>query len=310
MKKVLVIGDVIVDRYIRGKQLGISAETPTVVAEISEERTYVGGAGLVVRNLLRLGCEVTLLTVADLEGKIKLKHLFGTSNNPITVEENERLALRIMDLKGWSVSEKLRCFVGDYKMVQYDTLNRGTYNDSTLKCTCDVFDDLLRAHDVIIVCDNRHGVMHESFIVHVMNEAEQRKPVFVDSQVSQNGSNHVLYGGHAATIFLNEREISGLASSWDSRVDRVRYVAERLQSNIVLKLGPDGAMRYVDGSFSYCDAPKLKAIDTCGAGDAFMAAYVANDYDLLFATRWASLSTTYVGTIVPRMEDYETAFSR
>ena len=58
-KRVLVVGDVILDTYVYGKKLGVSAETPTVVAEYDRTETFVGGAALVARHLLRLGAEVS-----------------------------------------------------------------------------------------------------------------------------------------------------------------------------------------------------------------------------------------------------------
>jgi D-beta-D-heptose 7-phosphate kinase/D-beta-D-heptose 1-phosphate adenosyltransferase len=59
--KVLIFGDVIIDKYIYGTSSRISPEAPVPVVEIKEVKTSLGGAGLVYENLKSLGVDVTLL---------------------------------------------------------------------------------------------------------------------------------------------------------------------------------------------------------------------------------------------------------
>ena len=58
--KVLVLGDVIVDKYIYGTSTRISPEAPVPVVNLGEVKTSLGGAGLVFENLKSLGVDVTL----------------------------------------------------------------------------------------------------------------------------------------------------------------------------------------------------------------------------------------------------------
>ena len=60
--KVLVIGDIIEDRYIYGTSSRISPEAPVPVITYKEEKTTMGGAALVYENLKSLGVDVTLLS--------------------------------------------------------------------------------------------------------------------------------------------------------------------------------------------------------------------------------------------------------
>ncbi|MGB7171120.1 MAG: hypothetical protein WBD32_19095, partial [Acidobacteriaceae bacterium] len=57
-RRVLLIGDTILDIYTYGTALGLSAETPTIVARRREVKHSLGGAALVARNLLELGASV------------------------------------------------------------------------------------------------------------------------------------------------------------------------------------------------------------------------------------------------------------
>ena len=76
-QKILVVGDLILDRYIWGKVERISPEAPVPVVEVKKIEDRLGGAGNVVRNLCNLGCEVTVCGYVgdDDEGAIILKLL-------------------------------------------------------------------------------------------------------------------------------------------------------------------------------------------------------------------------------------------
>ena len=63
--KVLVLGDVIVDKYIYGTSTRISPEAPVPVVNLSKVKTSLGGAGLVFENLKSLGVDVTLYNTAQ-----------------------------------------------------------------------------------------------------------------------------------------------------------------------------------------------------------------------------------------------------
>ncbi|MCK4502425.1 MAG: bifunctional heptose 7-phosphate kinase/heptose 1-phosphate adenyltransferase, partial [Desulfuromonadales bacterium] len=61
--RVLVVGDLILDKYTWGRVGRISPEAPVQVVEVESEEVRLGGAGNVVNNLLSLGCQVELVTV-------------------------------------------------------------------------------------------------------------------------------------------------------------------------------------------------------------------------------------------------------
>jgi sugar/nucleoside kinase (ribokinase family) len=78
--------------------------------------------------------------------------------------------------------------------------------------------------------------------------------------------------------------------------------------DIVIKLGEHGALALVGGRVWPSDAAKVSVVDTCGAGDAFLAALslaglARPDLALTVANRWAGLSTTVHGTVPPKKSD-------
>jgi bifunctional ADP-heptose synthase (sugar kinase/adenylyltransferase) len=307
-KRITVVGDVILDKYTHGTRMGISAETPTVVARLGKKEKFLGGAGLVTRHLLRLGCDVNLMTVVG-PGEDVWEEM------QLSEGEAARFFSLPMKIEGWKMPVKHRFFVDDYKMVQYDILNEGKWPPSEREVFFEHFRAAATRSDAVIICDNRHGVMDEA-LARCMVELPGRPVLYADSQVSQKLSNHHWYAG-ADFIMMNERELDAVISPFFGPhiENRVQAAGENLKSSIVLKLGAEGSLaRLSDATYYRNHPPEVRAVDTCGAGDAFLAALVASEKNtwegrLQDANNWAARSTTYKGTIVPEVYD-EAALSR
>lgn len=295
-KRILVIGDVIIDNYTYGTKLGVSAETPTVVAEYTTDKMFLGGALLVVRHMLRLGCEVVFLTVGQTGSD--LKNMIQQSSDPLLDKEILLLEVVAIDGQDWKYTSKHRYYVDDYKMVQYDVINRGIYNEELLSVFTNAYEQIRGTVDVLVISDNRHGVLADSVISYLMADPRNVGTTYVDVQVSQGTSNHLKYAQKGAFFFLNEKEMNTLSPGPYSAEDKLRATAATLGGNVALKQGALGSVQLVDNALSYVPAPKVDAKDTSGAGDAYMAAFVASG-DQQFANYWAATSTTYIGTEIP-----------
>src|SRR3954463_1421095 len=78
-KRILVIGDAMLDVYLTGDVERISPEAPVPVVRIRERRQALGGAANVAQNAVAIGCECSLVTViGDDEGGATMRHLIGT----------------------------------------------------------------------------------------------------------------------------------------------------------------------------------------------------------------------------------------
>ena len=228
----------------------------------------------------------------------------GTSD-PITAEELSRLSYDPLVGDGWKWTEKRRFYVDSYKMVQYDIINPAPYVPKIQEKIKEAYVRARNETDAVVVCDNRHGtMMHELIDLVVQKKSRYGGKLFVDSQVSQHGSNHSFYRG-ADMMFLNGKELDSIPQSRlvaDDLMRKLKVVSNSLQSGVTLKRGEKGSATFFP-SEDYVESPAypVKAVDTCGAGDAFLAAYAVSE-DLGFANRWAGLSTTYYGTVVPQQE--------
>src|SRR5487761_2582816 len=107
-KKILVIGDVIIDRYTYTSPLKLSAETPTIVGSFERMETFVGGAGLVARHLVNLGAEVHFMTPLAPMELVNLQAAFIGTTDPISREESKRMNIVGLELEGWKMNRKDR----------------------------------------------------------------------------------------------------------------------------------------------------------------------------------------------------------
>jgi len=106
---VLVIGDLILDIYNTGTPLGISAETPTLVVGHRSSRISYGGAGLLVRNILSLGGQVTFVSLVGDDDYSNLVDNFVHKNLQKVFFREHKRASTIKE-RFWVNGHKLLCW--------------------------------------------------------------------------------------------------------------------------------------------------------------------------------------------------------
>lgn len=277
-KRILVIGDVIIDSFVTCKALGLSSESPTISVEELETKRYAGGAALVTRHLLRLGATVTTLTC----GTNLLRQAFY--ENVTSKSELERHNMCLQQADEWVDTEKKRYIVDGYRLFQTSVRNKLTSDDYSYfrMAIEDIKPD---SFDLILICDNRHGVMTRQ-VAKLLDDSKMR--YFLDSQCSKEPSNHHWYE-KPALVFLNQKEYDYL------------YGSEYLGHDYVLKHGANGASLWTANGLKHAKGHVVHVVDTIGAGDAFLAAYAITE-DLEFANAWAACSVTVEGTKVPTVD--------
>ena len=121
-RRLIVVGDIIVDEYHTGEPLGLSAETPTLVVKHISRRQSLGGAALMVRNVLALG------------GGALFVSLVGDDAYQAAVDsfEHPRLRKIIAVEAGRSTIVKSRYWVNGYKLLQWDHLDHRPPQEATV----------------------------------------------------------------------------------------------------------------------------------------------------------------------------------
>lgn len=297
--KILMIGDVILDEYRWGKALGLSAETPTIVARDETTSVSLGGAGLFCRNMLALGGKVKFISLVGGDAFKRFTNGYRHKN----------LVKAFIEDKTRKTTVKSRFWVSGYKLLQWDQLDNRSISAEIEADIVKMIDSELSAFDRLIVSDYRHGLIPESLAATLVELGKKhKKPVYVDSQVSQREGNHRWYKG-ADLFCMNEREALTVDSEFMNRpmADSLAALTSTLESGtVVVKRGEHGCSVLIDSKLVSVAPPPTVVKDTSGAGDAFFAVLslaqgeLCEDH-LAMANTWAALSTTLKGAQPPTL---------
>ncbi len=299
--RVLVLGDTILDIYTYGSAMGLSAETPTIVARRKEVKYSLGGAALVCRNLLELGAAVQFVT------------LVGADEEAVHVRDltAPKLTMLAVTDPGRPTTVKHRFWVDGYKLFQLDQRDDNPVTDEIAEQVRAQVSKALPQSDIVVISDYRHGLLSAAVVSSLLPELHSTgKSVFVDSQVSQNASNHKQYRG-GCVVCLNLKEARCIDPDFVPQQDAqafARLNRELDTDKIIIKLGSDGAMFQHGTHVAHAPANQVPVVDTTGAGDAFLSAFcLAGPGDpeiaLQLANAWAGLSVQIHGTVPPKKSD-------
>ncbi len=301
-RRVLVIGDAILDVAYVGRALGSSVENPAVTTYAHERIAYsFGGASLVVRNLLALGAAVDYVTVLGDDANLEKCRALSSPRLRFNTKIIEPGRTNTVKERFWAEGKLV--FRWDFRD------DREIWRASQDELLTAVAGWLAGAV-ALVVADYRHGVLTSALIPKLLAAAKAAAlPAYIDSQVAvSRPSNHRSY--HGADVFcLNLKEARAVEPSFDAAHPEagLRALQKELRAAaIVVKLADHGSVALIDSKVIPTPAFPVKAADVTGAGDAFLAALAVVhgapwDKALQFANLWAGLSTTVEGPNPPTL---------
>jgi len=302
--RVLLVGDTIVDLYTYGVALGLSVETPTIVARRTRVGRTLGGAAFVCRNLLELGAHVDFITAVGADDEARHVADFASP----------RLNLIAISDPGRPTTVKHRFWVDGYKLLQLEVGDDVLVGEAVAAAVMSAFHTHLERADAVVISDYRHGLITPAMAAaFVAGATAAGKPAFVDSQVAQNTSNHTHYRP-GAIICLNLKEARSIDPAFMPTGEPAAFAGlqARLDARmLIVKLGEQGSMIFDGEAVVKTPAWPVQVADTTGAGDAFLASLVLTGVDdpleaLTVANAWAALSIQIHGTIPPALGDLAT----
>ncbi len=264
-KKIVILGDLILDHYIEGQVKRISPEAPVPVLSQKCERDVLGGAGNVANNITALGGRAHLIGVIgdDTAGQriLELAGKTGVSITPIV--DPERIT-----------SKKTRLLGGQQQLLRVD-------NETLEEINTDLEDDLISLvvstiHDAsaIIISDYNKGILTKRVLQNVIDYAKSISiPVFVDPK----GSDHTIYRG-ADYIKPNRGELELLTghkcADLSDVQQAIQLLSQQTMANILVTLSQDGMILYLkDGNQYSLSTIAREVFDVSGAGDTAIAAF-------------------------------------
>ncbi len=302
--KVIVIGDLIIDIYHQGKILGASVEAlhflPKTVIEHEISRASAGGAGFLVRNMLAFGGNVIFLTCVGGDDYAKEEALLSHGRlEKIVIHDPER-----------KTTVKERFWVNGHKVLKWDRLDNRPISPAIERKILSFVKNHIKDVDRIIISDYRHGLLTKALAEKLVRLAKiNQKPIYIDSQVAQNKTNHIWYRG-ADLFCLNAKEAKSIDPKFaGGKIKKsLAHLQKILQTkNVILKLGDKGSASLVQDKFIETKGLKIRVVDPTGAGDAFFAALALSknltEKELRIANAWAGLKTTLRDTQTPSLAD-------
>ena len=195
--RVLVVGDVMLDRYWYGSVDRISPEAPVPVVRITREEERNGGAANVAYNVVSLGAQASLLTVVgDDEASRKLEALVAGTG--IRTHFGRDPALK--------TTVKLRVIGRQQQLIRLDFEN--TPKNEVLASQTATFQHLLTEHDVVLFSDyGKGGLAHVSDMIACARAGG--KPILIDPK----GSDYSRYRD-ATVITPNLTELRQVVGPW------------------------------------------------------------------------------------------------
>ncbi|MBT3065694.1 D-glycero-beta-D-manno-heptose-7-phosphate kinase [Rhodoferax sp. U11-2br] len=263
--RVLVVGDVMLDRYWYGAVDRISPEAPVPVVRVTREDERMGGAANVAYNLVTLGAQSSLLTVVgNDEASHKLEALVAGTGIQAHFGRDTELKTTV----------KLRVIGRQQQLLRMDFEN--TPQTEILASQTAAFIELLPQQDAVLFSDyGKGGLAHVSDMIARARTAG--KPILIDPK----GTDYSRYQG-ATVITPNKAELQQVIGNWHNEADltsKAQTLREQLGLQALLLTRSEEGMTLFDaqGQISV-SAQALEVFDVTGAGDtviATMAAMVA-----------------------------------
>ena len=262
---VLVVGDVMLDRYWFGGVDRISPEAPVPVVRVTREEERMGGAANVAYNVVTLGAKASLLTVVgDDEASHKLEDLVAQTGIEPHFGRDAQLKTTV----------KLRVIGRQQQLIRLDFEN--TPKTEILASQSATFAQLLPQHDAILFSDyGKGGLAHVSDMI--TSARQQGKAILIDPK----GSDYSRYQ-NATLITPNRAELQQAIGSWDSESAlqvKVHNLRTQLGLDAILLTRSEEGMTLFDAQGQlHVSAQAREVFDVTGAGDtviATMAAFVA-----------------------------------
>lgn len=256
--RLLVVGDVMLDRYWFGDTKRISPEAPVPIVQVEKIDERLGGAANVARNVAALGAQTTILGIAgnDEPGK-RVIELLKASGVDSQLEIDAKVPTIV----------KLRVIARQQQLIRLDF--EETPSEQALAHKLERFEKLVGSADVVILSDYGKGALGQ--VAHMIEQARaQKKIVLVDPK----GEDYEKYRG-ATVLTPNRSELRQVVGQWSSEEDLTRRAQDLRRSlnlqALLLTRSEEGMSLFTEQGVSHVKAQAREVFDVSGAGDTVIA---------------------------------------
>ncbi len=295
--RILVVGDVMLDRYWFGDVSRISPEAPVPVVHVTRSEERPGGAANVARNIAALSAQASLLSVTgDDEPGQRIAELMGEDKVATVLHRDASISTTI----------KLRVVGRQQQLLRIDF--ETTPSHEILAAALSDYERLLPQAQVVILSDyGKGGLAHITRMIEMARAAG--KPVLVDPK----GEDYARYR-NATLLTPNRAEFREVAGRWQSEAE-LAHKAEALRkelglAGLLITRSEEGMSLFSDAGHMHEPTRAREVFDVSGAGDtviATLAVMLACGADMVQAVRVANRAAGIVvgklGTAVVNREE-------
>ena len=258
-KRVLVLGDLMMDKYIWGEVSRISPEAPVPVVEVRKDTRCLGGAGNVSHNLETLGALPLLVGVV------------GDDDEGLWIRKNVPLDKGIFTDKERPTTVKTRIIAHQQQVVRVDLEQKQPISPQVE----DRIFQYIQQEDYegILISDYNKGLLTQSLMDKVLPYASKKKiPIFIDPKI-----NNFPFFSPATLVTPNHREAENIVHHECLTNYQVEQAGEKILSQItvrylIIKRGEQGMTVFEKGKKAYHIPTTAKEVyDVTGAGDTVIA---------------------------------------
>lgn len=276
--RILVIGDLMLDRYWFGEVERISPEAPVPVVHVARKEDRLGGAANVARNIVALGAQVTLAgVVGQDEPAQRMRELI----------QDAGIRAMLLEDPHHPTTLKMRVLGRQQQLLRIDFEQKPSA--ALVDQLYQSVEALMSAHDIVVLSDYAKGVLS-----HVETLIDMARKQGVQVLVDPKGSDYRRYRG-ATLVTPNRSEMQQAVGHWSSE-DDLSERAQRLRHDLGLEAvlvtrSEQGMTLFTESGRDHVDAEAHEVFDVSGAGDTVLATLAVMrgaGLDWPEAMRWAN----------------------
>ncbi len=301
--RVLVVGDLMLDRHLWGQCDRVSPESPVPVVRVERRTNSLGGAGNVLANLAGLGAEASIATALGTGPA-------GESVRSLLCEIGIGTEL-LLDDSSRPVTEKNRVLAGHQQVVRFDVETSAPIPRALESRLVEAVRGAIPDHDVVVLSDYAKGTITPAVASQVIAACrDHRVKVLIDPK----GCDYSKYEG-ATLITPNQREAFEATAIDPTSPDAISRAGQELIARhclgaCLITRGEKGMALFEDGQIHELPTRAREVFDVTGAGDTVLAALaysLARSSSLYDACHFANLAAGVVvgkvGTATTTLEE-------
>jgi len=287
-KKILVVGDVMLDRYWQGDSQRISPEAPVPIVKIAEREDKVGGAANVARN------------IAHLDGQVTLMGIVGDDENAMLLEAmltNENIDSALIRQSDQPTIAKLRVISRHQQVVRLDF--EQAFAQQHAQTLMEAFKNCVADYDFVVFSDYNKGSLH--YVSEMIQQARKLNKIVLIDPKSKDLS---IYRG-ANIITPNKNEFLSAGGNADTElsiIESSRKIMEDCEIESILLTRSEQGMSAIT-KIDKVDMPAqvLEVADVTGAGDTVIATLVVMMAAGLPFVKAAQVANLAAGIVVAKL---------